>query len=85
KKGAAANPNGRPKGQSRTTCIRQAIKNIFENEKNESLEDYLANIKKNEPVEFMKVMAKLAPKELDIKGDLKLTEIRRVIIDNDNT
>lgn len=74
--------NGRPKGKARTTCIREAIKNIFLDEKNESLEAYLEKIKKTEPVEFMKTMAKLAPKELNVDGNLNISNIRRVIIND---
>lgn len=65
KKGAAANPNGRPKGKARTTCIREAIENIFKDEKNESLEQFMQALKKAEPVEFVKVMARLAPQKIN--------------------
>ena len=57
--------NGRPKGQARTTCIRKAIFNIFDDPQNESLESFLQNLKTSEPVEFMKVMTRLAPQKIE--------------------
>ena len=83
KKGADANPNGRPKGAiTRTTDIRRAIYNIFDNKENETLEDYLTKIKKDEPVEFMKIMAKLAPQKIesDTKHTIELSDADKLII-----
>jgi hypothetical protein len=73
KKGADANPNGRPKGAvTRTTCIRKALEAIALDDSEQSLEDFCKQIKKNEPVEFFKALVKLAPAKLDIESKGKM-------------
>lgn len=70
------NNKGKPKGAvTRTTCIRKAIFNLFDNPQNESLEDFMQNLKQNEPVEFAKIMTKLAPQKIesDNKNQSSLT------------
>jgi len=75
KTGAAANPNGRPKGsKTRTTCIRQALEAIALDDSEQSLEDFCKQIKTTEPVEFFKALVKLAPSKIDLdtKGKMNL-------------
>jgi hypothetical protein len=69
KRGADANPNGRPKGSvNRTTSIREALKNIALDESGETLEEFCQKIKKNEPLEFFKALIRLEPQALSIGG-----------------
>lgn len=66
KKGADANPNGRPKGSvNRTTSIRQALHNLAVNDSEQSLEEFCKFIKETEPVEFFKAWVKLAPQKIE--------------------
>jgi hypothetical protein len=88
KKGADANPNGRPKGsKTRTTCIRQALEAIALDDSEQSLEDFCKQIKTTEPVEFFKALVKLAPAKLDIeskgKMNLEVTFITAESLKND--
>jgi hypothetical protein len=77
KKGAAANPNGRPKGSiTRSTCIRRALENLALDDSEQSLEDFCRFIKKNEPVEFFKALVRLAPAKLDIDANHKIENIK---------
>ena len=64
--------NGRPKGKSRTTCIRQALEAIALDDSEQSLEEFCKQIKTNEPVEFFKALVKLAPSKLDIESKGKM-------------
>lgn len=82
KKGAAANPNGRPKGKTRTTCIREALKNIAIDDSEQSLEDFCRFIKKTEPVEFFKAWIKLSPQKIesDNRHTVEISDADKLII-----
>lgn len=73
KKGAAANPNGRPRGKTRTTCIRDALESIALDDSEQSLEDFCKMIKKTEPIEFFKALVKLAPQKMSVDAKTQTT------------
>lgn len=56
---------GKPSGPRRTTCIRQALENVF----NDSavLEQTILQVIATEPNEILKLLAKLAPQKLEAK------------------
>lgn len=73
---------GKPKGAvTRTTCIRKALENVF----NDSavLEETILTVLNTEPNEILKLLAKLAPQKIEAKHEFPKIIVETVYPKND--
>jgi hypothetical protein len=90
KKGESGNKAGRPKGAENkfTREVKDVIQRLLNCMTDGDLEEIYLHLKTEKPETLINFIGKIAPKDLNIGGDLKVSKLSESIerlIDKDNT